>query len=181
MASSTAVETAACGPAALVRAPAGVLIRELAHSDRAAVAFAFRRLSARSRYRRFLTEKHTLSERELDATLEIDQWHRGGVIAFSPPPRAPIGLARYVRLAEFDTAEVALEVTDAWQRRGVGWALLWQLRERALNAGVCRFRATMLRENRGAAILACRLGPVATLSSDGPEREAMIELSELHP
>jgi GNAT superfamily N-acetyltransferase len=178
---SDAALTVPSPPAGSGEPPAGMLIRELARSDRPAVAFAFAHLGARSRYLRFLTDKRTLGEHELDAMCAIDQWHHGGVIAFSPPPRGPIGLARYVRLADFDTAEVAVEVVDAWQRCGVGRALLWQLRKRALHAGVRRFHATMLRENRGAVILACRIGRVTTLSSDGPEREAMIELSERHP
>ncbi|HYB23173.1 MAG TPA: GNAT family N-acetyltransferase, partial [Solirubrobacteraceae bacterium] len=101
---------------------------------------------------------------------------RGGVIAFSARPRTPIGLARYVRLADFDTAEAAVEVVDAWQRRGVGWALLWELREQALRAGIRRLVATMLRDNRGALALAHRLGVTSTLSVQRTEMEVLIEL-----
>lgn len=170
---------AVCLPAA--RAPSGcgpgiVTIRALARSDGPAVKFAFRHLGADSRYKRFHGDKPTLGERELADILAVDGWHRGGVIAFSPPPRAPIGLARYVRLSHFEMAEVAVEVVDAWQRRGLGRALLWGLREQALAAGVRRFAASVLGENDGALALARRLGPTVTVSRDGPVRELVIEL-----
>ena len=138
-----------------------VAIRELVSSDRRAVAFTFGRLSQGSRYQRYFTAKPALSVRELNRLLDVDHWHHEAVIAYSPPPRAPIGIARYVRLNEFDVAEVAIEVVDGWQRRGVGTALMAALRERALRAGIRYFTAAMLRDNAGARALARKLGPPA--------------------
>src|ERR1700756_3331659 len=98
----------------------GITIRQLAASDRWAVAFAFARLSDRSRYQRYFTSKPTLAPRELQRLVDVDHWHHEALIAFSPPPRAPIGIARYVRLEEFDEAEVAIEVVDGGQAPGGG-------------------------------------------------------------
>ena len=48
----------------------------------------------------------------------------------------PIGIARYVRAERFDVAEIAIEVVDAWQRRGVGRTLARELSRRATRAGI---------------------------------------------
>ena len=136
-----------------------IAIRQLAASDGPAVAFTFGRLSERSRYQRYFTTKQALAPRELRQLLDVDHWHHEALIAFSPPPRAPIGIARYVRMKEFDEAEVAIEVVDGWQRHGVGTALMAALTERAMRAGIFRFHLSMLRDNAGARALARKFGP----------------------
>jgi RimJ/RimL family protein N-acetyltransferase len=144
-----------------------ITIRELHASDRRAVAFAFRRLGARSRYQRYFSPKAELAPRELTRLVNVDHWHHEALIAFSPPPRAPIGIARYVRLDEFDAAEVAIEVVDAWQQRGVGSALLVALSKRARAAGISHFHMAMLRDNRAARKLANHLGPATVVAAAG--------------
>jgi RimJ/RimL family protein N-acetyltransferase len=144
-----------------------LLIRSLGAADRRALAFIFRRLGDDSRYQRFLGLKRELAGAELERLTNVDHWHHEALIAFSPVPRAPIAVARYVRLEEFDLAELAFTVTDDWQRRGVGLELGLALRARAREAGVRRFTATMLRSNRGALALARRLGECRVVSSAG--------------
>jgi acetyltransferase len=134
-----------------------VAIRELARSDRAAVGFVFRHLGAESRYQRFLTPKRELSARELERLIDVDHWHHAALIAWSSTPRAPIGIARYVRGDEFDLAELAVAVADGWQRAGVGGELMRVLAEHACRAGIRRFTATALASNRGAIAVARRL------------------------
>jgi RimJ/RimL family protein N-acetyltransferase len=134
-----------------------VAIRELGRSDRAAVGFVFRHLGAESRYQRFLTPKRELSERELERLIDVDHWHHEALIAWSSIPRAPIGIARYVRGNEFDLAELAVAVADGWQRIGVGGELMRVLAEHACRAGIRRFTATALASNRGAIAVARRL------------------------
>ena len=135
-----------------------ITIRPLATSDRRAVAFTFARLSEQSRYQRFFTTKPALTPRDLRLLVEVDHWHHEALIAFSPAPRTPIGIGRYVRLKEFDAAEVAIEVVDGWQRHGVGTALMVALSEQAARAGIRRFHVSMLRDNAGARALARKLG-----------------------
>jgi RimJ/RimL family protein N-acetyltransferase len=154
----------------------GVVIRELARSDRAAVEFAFGRLGARSREQRFLGFKPALTVRDLEQMTNVDHWHHDALIALSPPPRAPIGIAHYFRLEEFDVAEVAVEVVDSWQRRGVGQAIVSALSERARGAGIRSFVATMLRDNRGANALTRQFGPYTVTGSDGTVIEVEIAL-----
>jgi RimJ/RimL family protein N-acetyltransferase len=133
----------------------------------------FSRLGEASRYQRFLAIKPQLTAVDLDFLTDVDHWHREAVIAFSPRPSAPVGVARYVRSRKFDLAEVAVTVVDQWQRRGVGIELMLALRERALRAGIGRFTATVLRENRGALRLARRLGPTCAVDRYG----ALVELA----
>jgi hypothetical protein len=68
------------------------------------------------------------------------------VIAFDPDG-GTVGVARYVRGAEPDTAEVAVVVVDDWQGKGVGTALLERLTERAAENGIGQFVALILQEN----------------------------------
>jgi RimJ/RimL family protein N-acetyltransferase len=158
-----------------------ITIRELAASDRRAFAFAFGRLSERSRHQHYFTIKPVLTPRELHRLLDVDHWHHEALIAFSPPPREPIGVARYVRLEAFDEAEVAIEVVDGWQRHGVGTALLAALTQRAVRAGISRFHMSMLRDNAGARALARKVAPptppAAVMSATGNVVELSYSLS----
>jgi RimJ/RimL family protein N-acetyltransferase len=158
-----------------------ISISALTAADRAAVEFEFRRLGKQSRYQRFLAVKRELTPVELDRLTDVDHWHREALIARSTAPRAPIGIARYVRGDEFDAADIAIEIVDAWQRRGVGSALLLALRDRAIAAGVRRFTATVLSGNRGALALLRRLGPYRVTGIDGDVLEIEIDLDPAAP
>jgi RimJ/RimL family protein N-acetyltransferase len=150
-----------------------LLVRELHAGDRHALAFIFARLGAESRYRRFHAIVSELTPQALDRLTDVDHWHSEALIAWSPLPRAPIGVARYVRCAEFDVAELAVAVTDAWQRRGVGTRLTAALRLRAQAAGIRRFRASVLADNRAALALARGLGTELVADT----RHGVVELS----
>lgn len=154
-----------------------IVIRELTSTDRRAVAFTFGHLSEHSRFQRFFMIKKELTPRDLSWLVNVDHWHHEALIAYSPPPRAPIGIARYVRLDEFDVAEVAVEVVDGWQRRGVGTALMSALYERAIRAGIRRVTMTMLRDNKGARALARKLVPPSQPATVLAAAGSMLELS----
>jgi len=62
-----------------------------------------------------------------------------------------------VRTHDSEVAEVAIEVIDEWQRRGVGKLLSAELRLRALEAGVRRFEWRVLESNRAVAALSREL------------------------
>jgi RimJ/RimL family protein N-acetyltransferase len=163
---------------ALVAPPPGagdVVIRELTPSDRAAIAFSLAHLGERSRYQRWLGAgpRETREAKRLGAA---DHWHHDALIAFSPVPRTPVGLAEYVRLEQFDVAELAISVNDGWQRRGIGRALARALRARAVGAGIRRFTMTVARGNRGALALARELGECTVVGAEGPAMELRVEL-----
>jgi RimJ/RimL family protein N-acetyltransferase len=156
--------------------PGRLAIRQLTASDRPALAFVFRRLGDRSRYQRFLGIKTSLSSPELDRLTSVDHWHHEALIACSPTPRTPIGVARYARCEQFDLAELAVTVADDWQRRGVGRTLLTALRAQALHAGIRRFTATLLSDNHGALALAKEFDRSAVIGQDTGEAKLMLQL-----
>ncbi len=121
-------------------------LREVLPSDKEAIAGGFARLSPESRYRRFFSSLDRLSSTDLAYLTEVDHHDHEAVIAFDDGGDA-VGVARYVRGEEPDTAEVAVVVGDDWQGKGAGTALLERLTERAAENGIERFVALVLQEN----------------------------------
>jgi GNAT superfamily N-acetyltransferase len=66
-------------------------------------------------------------------------------------------------------AEIAVDVTDHYQRLGVGSRLLRLLGRRAGTQGIVEFGATILAENTGAIALLKATGWPLAAKSDGPE------------
>jgi acetyltransferase len=95
-----------------------------------------RGLSPESRRNRFLGALNELSLAELKRLTDLDCTSSAMLIAEAQIAGAPrmIGEARYAMIG--DRCEVALSVTDSWQRRGLGSALLEILEScaRALDA-----------------------------------------------
>ncbi len=151
-------------------------IRPLTRSDRAAVGYELRHLSERSLYQRYLRVDERLPRRESERITDVDHWHHEGLIAFSRAPRVPVGVVEYVRLAEFDEAELAISVVEGWQGRGIGRQLALALTSRARAAGIRRFRATIMRGNRGALALARALGRCTPVHAEGNTVEWRIDL-----
>jgi RimJ/RimL family protein N-acetyltransferase len=90
---------------------------------------------------------------------ELDGHGRVAVGASHAESGAPVGLARYVRYRNDPSrAELAVTVVDAWQKRGVGTALLAEIARHAARAGITTFCATAFAENRGARALVATLG-----------------------
>jgi GNAT superfamily N-acetyltransferase len=88
-------------------------------------------------------------------------------------------VARYVRSSDDpEVAEVAVAVSDPWQRRGVGTALLHRLTERARDEGIQRFSAEVLAENEPMLELAAALGELSVIDAGGGAVELMLELPE---
>ena len=127
-----------------------ILVRPILPEDKQALREGFGRLSARSRYRRFLTPLEHLSDRQLRYLTEVDYVDHMAWVAVdaSRPERPGIGVARYVRLPEEPTAaEAAVTVLDEYQGRGVGTILLRLLAGSARAHGIRCFRGYVLAEN----------------------------------
>jgi len=109
----------------------------------------FAELSERSRYLRF----HGLPElgRGLVEPWVEPNWSDIGALIGTlgdPGGERVVALASYARLREPHTAEVAFAVADDLQGRGVGTRLLEQLAALAGTAGIERFVAVVMPENR---------------------------------
>jgi len=126
---------------------AELVIRPIQPDDKRLIAEGFERLSPESRYRRFFRPLDRLTERDLAYLTEIDHTDHEALAAIDPESGELVGVARYVRGAEPQLAEVSVVVGDPWQRRGVATALLERLVERARDAQITHFVALVLDEN----------------------------------
>src|SRR3954464_3754286 len=125
-----------------------LLVRPLERGDRTGLAAAFDRLSAQSRYERFLGPKPRLSPRELDELTDLDRVHRDAVAAFDPATGELVGVARYATYrGDPCTADIAVTVADGWQGQGLGTMLACAIVERAAGNGICRLVGTALAGN----------------------------------
>ena len=142
---------------ATLRDGAHITIRALVPEDRELVAEAFAKLSARSRYMRFLTPLPSLSPRMLDSLMDVDHEHHLALIALEGGEA--VGVVRFVRFTdEPDVADVAITVIDERQGRGLGRALLHALLDAAVERGVRALNFDIHPDNRVMARLATSLG-----------------------
>jgi CRP-like cAMP-binding protein len=133
-----------------VSVPDGIryLIRPLLRSDRAELASAFARQSEESIRRRFFTAVRP-SSRIIDYLVNIDYLDHFAWGVSTYDGERGVAEARYVRLRDDpEVAEMAFDVLDAYQGRGLGTLLLGALAAAATNAGITRFVAEVLYENR---------------------------------
>jgi RimJ/RimL family protein N-acetyltransferase len=136
------------GTPTVLRGGSTVLIRQVRAADAPLLADGFARLSARSRQMRFLGPKTTLSAAELRYLTEVDHHDHEALGALSPADGRGVGIARYIRdPADPEAAEIAVTIADDWQGRGLGTALLTRLSDRARQAGIGRFTATVSADN----------------------------------
>lgn len=121
-------------------------LRPISPDDADAVQAFHMRQSQNSIYLRFFTYKSSLSAKELRRFTEVD--HVGRVAFVVTRGQDIIGIGRYDRLDNPDEAEVAFNVSDAYQGRGLGSILLEHLAAAARENGIRRFTAEVLPENR---------------------------------
>src|SRR6266545_4148218 len=125
-----------------------VWIRPIGPDDKAELQAGLRRLSRETIERRFLAAKPRFSSAELHYLTEIDGVNHLALAAVSLQTGHIVAVARCVRLSDRpDTAEWAIVVADALQRKGLGRHLSRLLAERAIAAGIRRFSATMQGDN----------------------------------
>ncbi|MFJ3956596.1 GNAT family N-acetyltransferase [Arthrobacter sp. NPDC090010] len=121
-------------------------IRPIAPSDADAVQAFHQAQSQASIYLRFFSYKAKLSRGELKRFTEVD--HRDRVALVITIGGEIVGIARYDRLDDPLEAEVAFNISDRHQGRGLGSILLEHLAAAALENGIRRFSAEVLPENR---------------------------------
>lgn len=102
--------------------------------------------SQNSIYMRFFAFKARLSNKELKRFTEVD--YRDRVAFVITIGGEIIGIGRYDRLDDPAEAEVAFNIADAHQGRGIGSILLEHLAAAARENGIRRFSAEVLPENR---------------------------------
>lgn len=154
----------------------GLILRPISRADGAALAGGFARLSATSRYRRFLTPKPRLSNAEIVFLTDLDPTQHRALGAFDRRDGQLIGVARYVRYAsDQERADLAVTVIDDWQRRGIGRVLVGELIGVAERDGIARLTGTTLVENAPARGLLRSLG-FASTGVDGTTIDYALDL-----
>jgi ribosomal protein S18 acetylase RimI-like enzyme len=151
----------------------GLTIRLLRNGDTATVDALFERLGDRSRERRFCGAKPRLSESELALLARVDDTHHV-LVGFVDGDPEPVGIARLVR--DGRSAEVAFEVADEYQGRGIGRTLTKVLAADARAAGIMELTATVCGDNPPAVSLLARIGESLHVQWRGRERELVAPL-----
>jgi RimJ/RimL family protein N-acetyltransferase len=161
---------------ASIRIPRCFDFRPLRRDERHAVAKVFAGLGERSRRLRFGGPKPRLDEAELRWLANVDGTEHAAVVAVDCAG-ASAGIARFVRVAgDPPTAEVAFEVVDEWQGRGVGRRLAAELVVLARSAGIERFVATVDADNQASLRLLRNIGRIVSSSITGGDYELVVEL-----
>jgi len=151
----------------------GVTIRLLRNGDTETVAALFARLGPRSRERRFCGAKPRLSNDELGLLARVDGTHHV-LVAYLDEDTEPVGIARLVR--DESSAEVAFEVADDHQGRGIGTILTRELAADARAAGITQLHATVCGDNPPAISLLSRVAQSLHVRWRGGERELVARL-----
>jgi len=138
-----------------------ILIRSIQPDDKGQLKDGFNKLSAKSRFLRFMSHIGKLSNNTLKYLTEIDNVNHValGAADMSGGIEHGVGIARYIRLAdEPDVAEFAIVVVDDYHKKGIGTLLLKLLMQCAQKNGIRSFRAFVLRENTAMIKMLNRLG-----------------------
>jgi protein lysine acetyltransferase len=143
-----------------------LFVRPLRRGDARTVMAVFERLGEESRRKRFNGPKPRLSAKELRWLTAVDSRHHALVAYVDGDPR-PVAIARLVRAGS--SAEIAFEVADEYQQRGIGSALTAELIADARAAGVSEITALVSSDNRAAIALLRRLLRALDVRLAGPD------------
>jgi ribosomal protein S18 acetylase RimI-like enzyme len=143
-----------------------LLVRSLRSGDTATVDAVFERLGEDSRRARFNGSKPRLGEQELRRLAVVDATHHV-LVAYVEADPQPVAIARLVRAGA--GAEIAFEVADAYQGRGIGSALAQELVTDACLAGIVEVTALVRSDNRAAFAVLSRVLGQLELRLEGPE------------
>ena len=159
-------------------------VRPLTHDAGAALDRVFAGLSPHSRLLRYHAPMPRLPGSVRRALLDLDGRDRLGFVAEVPTADGPlpVGLGRLVRTGP-RTAELALEVVDDWQRRGVGRQLLAALHAAAEERGWTALEARVLPGNDrvGRMLRAAFPGTTACWDGDAVVLACPVGLPEIGP
>ena len=122
------------------------VVRPIALADSGALLRFHGHLSTRSIQLRYFYPHKDLSPSEVAHFTQVDGEARVALVV--ERSRELIAVGRYDRLDDHRVAEVAFVVADAYQHRGLATMLLQHLAKAARSAGITRFIAEVLAENR---------------------------------
>jgi RimJ/RimL family protein N-acetyltransferase len=157
-----------------------VTVREIRASDKQALNDAFHRLSADSRYTRFMSSMRSLSDKALEAATHPAPEREFALVAVSGAGEgeAIVGGARYASAAGDDCCEFAITIADDWQGQGMAGPLLSTLMRAAGARGFKSMEGYVLSSNTAMRKLATRLGFIDRPDPEDPTQRLVS--AELH-
>ncbi|HYJ28316.1 MAG TPA: GNAT family N-acetyltransferase [Nocardioides sp.] len=132
-----------------------VVLRPLRREETDVLQTVFDGLSPRSREHRYLVPMPRLTGHARRSLMDIDGHRHVAWVALLDG--RPVAICRYVRTGP-DSAEVAFEVVDTAQGRGIASALLDAVAADACASGIAWFEATVEPGNAGSVALLHRIG-----------------------
>lgn len=149
-----------------------VLLRAAVSSDAAEIVQAFERLSADSRYKRFMQHKKQLNPAALERGVHPQPGRDFMLLATIPAADGIdiVGGAQYVRAGENNTStcEFAITVAEDWRGSGLATDLLASLVHRAPHDGYTVMEGSVMAQNMPMLALARKLGfQVEPVPEDG--------------
>jgi acetyltransferase len=126
-----------------------VVVRPIRPDDLPLEADFVRRMSAETRYKRFLVTVSELPDRKLHYFTEVDQRAHVALAAAVEREGKPaiVGVARYIVVPAGDRCEFAVAVDDAWQGSGLAGILMHKLIDVARSRGLATMEGTVLATN----------------------------------
>jgi len=126
-----------------------IIIRPIRPEDAEIEQQFIRSLSSESRYFRFMSSMHELSQEMLVRFTQIDYHSEMALIAVLPKAdtEEEIGVCRYVTNPDQESCEFAIVISDQWQHRGLAHHLMSNLVEIARHRGLERMDGEVLSNN----------------------------------
>ncbi|MDX1334159.1 MAG: bifunctional acetate--CoA ligase family protein/GNAT family N-acetyltransferase [Gammaproteobacteria bacterium] len=148
-----------------------VIVRPIKPEDANIEQDFVRNLSEQSRFFRFMRVMQELTPEMLARFTQIDYDREMAFIALSDGPTGTteLGVCRYVTNPDWDSAEFALVVADAYQGKGIGTKLMQALMTTAKNRGLKMLEGEVLTQNRPMRGLMSKLGFVEEPVPDDDE------------
>jgi acetyltransferase len=158
-----------------------IFIRPIRPEDAPLLVDLFETLSPRSVYLRFFTPMKRLPHSMLARFTQIDYDRHIALVALaeSKSNEKMIGVARVILGGNFRQAEFSVVVSDQWQGKGVGAALLQRCLSIAQERGIQRVIGTVLAENTQMLALGRKLGFNIKKEKDVPEYELSIDFEKI--
>lgn len=144
------------------------LLRPLLPEDRQGFGAALEQLSPSSRRRRFFSSTKP-SAAMIEYLVDIDYVdHFAWLVVDAHYPHAGLASARYIRTdPDDDSAEVAFEVIDRLQGRGIGTLLLGAVGVAASEAGIRRLVGDVLHDNASMRAVFAKVGGQSSFAEQG--------------
>ena len=164
--------------------PPAFSLRPIAPGDRADLASFYASLSPESREARFHGAAPTIGASTATFFCGSDHVRREGIVAEATGPDGQSEIVGHLLLepAGPGTVEMAVAVADAWQRRGVGRAMLLEAISWAQRHGIERLTASMRLTNMAVMGLVRSLGlPVRIGSADAGVVDVTVDLAAALP